>query len=307
MANGPIDTHLLACLCALIEECHVTRAASRIGLGQPAMSAALARLRKLLGDPLLVRGRSGMLPTPRAKIAAAKAREALALIDETVNDRDSVEPLGKTRKFRIVALNSLSFSLMPRLAEILQQQGPAIELQVNPADVRLTGELLEADECDLVIGYPPKVSPSLHTSALFRMRLVCIARLAHPTIQGCISLDQFLQSSHVVLGANPTPVSTIEQSVEKALRALKLSRSIAVRVPDLHLSVAVVSGSDLIAVVPERVAHNFAGQFGLQVLMPPIELNDPQILMIWHARSHRDPAHRWLRAQVREITRGWPR
>jgi DNA-binding transcriptional LysR family regulator len=71
--------------------------------------------------------------------------------------------------------------------------------------------------------------------------------------------------------------------------------------------VAVVSGSDLIAVVPERVAHNFAGQFGLQVLMPPIELNDPQILMIWHARSHRDPAHRWLRAQVREITRGWPR
>jgi DNA-binding transcriptional LysR family regulator len=139
------------------------------------------------------------------------------------------------------------------------------------------------------------------------MRLVCIARTCHPTIQDRISLDQFLQTPHVVLGASPTPVSTIEQSVERALRALKASRSIAVRVPDLHLSVAVVSGSDLIAVVPERVAHNFAVEFGLQVLDPPIELNDPQVLMIWHARSHQDPAHRWVRAQVREITKGWPR
>lgn len=302
-----LDIHLLRCLCALVEEGQVTRAANRLGIGQPAMSAALGRLRRRLGDPLLVRSRDGMLPTARARAAAAKAQEALVLIDDALSDRDAGEPLGSPRSFHLVALNSLSFALLPPLTAALQRNAPSVELRVTPADVRRTGEILETGDCDLVIGYPPRVSPSLHTSALFRLRLVCIARADHPDIRGRIGVDQFLAASHAVLGADPTPVAMIEQSVEKALRDLRGSRRIALRVPDLHLSVAAVSGSDLIAVVPERVAATFAAQFRLQILEPPFELTDPQVLMIWHSRSHRDPAHRWLRSQIRDITRGWYR
>lgn len=298
-----LDVQMLACLEALVAEAHVSRAANRMGMGQPAMSEMLARLREIFGDPLLVRTRQGMTPTPRALHAAQKAREALGAIDQAISGRERFEAGSAVIDFRIVVLNSLAFSLLPRLVRRLQTDAPGVRVQIQPADVRRTRELLENNECDMVVGYPPSVSSGLHATALFRLHLCCIVRKGHPAIRGKLTLQQFAEYPHVVLGAGPLPVSTIELTVERALRKKRVTRQTGVRVPDLLISPAVVAETDMIATIPERVARGFADSLGLQILKPPFVLEDPSILMIWHERTHRDAGHKWLRQTIRELVK----
>ncbi len=297
--------HQLACLDALVAEAHVSRAAARMGIGQPAMSEVLARLRRAFSDPLLVRTRSGMVPTPRALHAAAQAREALRLVEDALDGLPRNDPKGSAMDLRIVALSSLAFSLLPRLVLSLEKKAPNVRVLVQPGDVRRTREILESSECDMVIGYPPNVASGLHAQALFRLPLVAIARHGHPRVKGRMTIEDYLDLPHVVLGAGPSPVSTIEATVERSLRRRRVQRKIGVRVPDLLVSIAVVAGTDMIATVPERIAREFAEMLSLQMMRAPLALTDPNILMIWHERTHRDPTHRLLRQVVREIGRGF--
>ena len=298
-----LDTYALACLDALVTEAHVTRAAQRMGIGQPAMSEMLAGLRVLFDDPLLVRTRQGMTATPRAIEAAKKAREALHLIDDALSGTQGDVNASASRELRIVAVNSLAFSLLPRLVQKFQQIQPHTQITIEPGDVRLTRELLEAGECDMVIGYPPVVAGSLHVSTLYKYKLCCIVRQNHPEIRNSISLKQFVAYPHVALAAGALRISTIEMTVEKALRERRIRRTIGVRVPDLLISSAVVAETDYVAVIPEPIAQRFKTMMGLTILAPPLPLPDPKILMIWHERSHRDPQHRWSRRQIRLLAR----
>lgn len=298
-----MDTYALACLDALVSEAHVTRAAQRVGIGQPAMSEMLAKLRVLFNDPLLVRARQGMMATPRAIEAAKKARAALRLIDDAISGAEGDAAESKSRILRIVAVNSLAFSLLPRLVYRFQQVRPHTRFVIEPGDVRRTRELLEANACDMVIGYPPVVSGSLHATTLYKYKLCCIVRQKHPEIGSTISLKQFVAYPHVALGAGALPISTIETAVEKALRDRRMQRIVAVRVPDLLISSAVVAETDCVAVIPEPIARRFQIMMGLSVLNPPIPLPDPKILMIWHERSHRDPDHRWARRQIQLLAK----
>lgn len=291
-----LDTHMLECLAALVAEGHVSRAAARIGIGQPAMSAMLGRLRDRFGDPLLVRTRQGMAPTPRARDAAQQAERALALIRAALHGSAGKEPVG----LRILALNSLSFALMPGLMREMRVTAPSVTVTVSPADVRDSHGYLERDECDLVLGYPPRVAAGLHAQALFTLDLVVIARQGHPRLAGAIGLDDYTSLPHVVLGAAPSPVSTLEAAVQRALRRRRRDRQVCVRVPDLLLSPPIVAATDLIATVPRRIAAQFARSLPLQIMSPPIPLETPSVLMIWHERNHRDALHRQLRRAVRK-------
>lgn len=297
-----LDTHALACLCALVAEAHVSRAAQRIGVGQPAMSEVLARLREAFKDPLLVRTRQGMAPTARALDIAEKARQALHLIDAALTGADG-DIATRDVELRIVAVNSLAFSLLPRVVQQLQNAIPHMLITIRPGDVRLTRELLEADECDMVIGYPPVVSGSLHASTLYKYKLCCVVRQDHPEIKNSISLKQFVAYPHVAFGAGALPVSTIETVVDKGLRRRGLRRTVAVRVPDLLISSAIVAETDYVAVLPEPIARRFKDMLGLTILPPPLPLAEPRILMIWHERSHRDQQHSWVRRQIRLLAK----
>ena len=298
-----LDMQMLACLDALMAEAHVSRAASRMGIGQPAMSEILGRLRRIFGDPLLVRAGQGMAPTPRGLHVATQAREALRLLESAVAAREPFEPTGVAMDFRIVILASLAFSLIPKLVRELEQKAPGVRLLIEPADVRRTREMLEANECDMVIGYPPTVSSGLHAQALFRLQLACIARQNHPRVSGKVTLEDYLALPHAVLGAGASPVSTIEATVERALRRRRRARKIALRTPDLLVSAAVVAQTDLLATVPTRLATTFADMLKLQVLKLPFPMAVPNILMIWHERTHHDAGHRFLRQAVREVGR----
>jgi DNA-binding transcriptional LysR family regulator len=298
-----LDVQTLSCLVTLVDEGHVSRAAQRTGVGQPAMSETLSRLRQLFGDPLLVRVRGGMAPTPRALEAAAMARQVLALVQRALPGQEAFDAAQARMDFRIVALNSLSYSLLPQVLKRLGTDAPEIRVLVQPDDMRLTRELLETNECDMVIGFPPTVASALHAVPLMRLGLCCIARRHHPDIQGTLTLAQFVRHPHVVLGAGPVPVSAIESTVERSLRRRHVMRRIGVKVPDLLITPAVVAETDLIATVPERLAEAFAATLGLQILKLPFGFNDPKVLMVWHERSHRASSHRWLRQLFRDVAR----
>lgn len=295
-----LDTHLLACLNALITEAHVSRAASRMNISQPSMSIALGRLRQIFNDPLLVKTRHGMTPTPRALEIVERVRAALTEIEGALVHTAAAGPHRAPRDFRIVILNSLAHFVIPPLVRRLRAEAPDTRLILIPSDVRRTTALLEDNECDLVVGYPPGLSAGLHSRPLLKSKLSVIAGAQHPDIRDRLTLAQYGNAAHVVLGSGPAPVSTIENTIDQNMRAQRMSRRVGMRVPDLMLSGPIVAATDMIATVPDRLARYFATSLAIRVYKLPIPLDDPTILMIWSERTHRDPAHRWIRQLVRE-------
>lgn len=298
-----LDTHALACLEVLVAEQHVSRAAYRMGISQPAMSEMLSRLREIFDDPLLVRSRRGMAATPRAVAVAVKARDVLHLLEEALSGDNRAGPPDAGREIRIRVLTSLAFNLLPHLVSRLQTEAPNTTVSIQQADVRQTPDLLENNECDVAIGIPPTVSPSLHVSRLLPNDLCCIVRADHPGIGATLSVRDFVAYPHVVLSGGPVPVSTIEMAIDHKLRAMKLTRRIGVRVPDLLVSPGIVAETDFIATVPQRVVRHFAARSQLRILRLPFTLAVPHILMVWHERTHRDPLHRRVRRIIRAVAR----
>ncbi|MFT3820043.1 MAG: LysR family transcriptional regulator [Rubrivivax sp.] len=302
-----MDTHrnlnlqLLAYLEALVAERHVTRAADRMGIGQPAMSSALARLRLVFKDPILVKTRAGMEPTGQALQLAAKFHEAMALIDQATRAAQPFEPRAAERHFRLMASDGVAQLFLPPLLARMRSQGPGLRFTCQPGDMRRSAEFLREGECDLVIGHLPRAAAELHTSQLYPQQAVCIAARAHPCVQGSLTLDQFVAMSHVVFGGGPVPFPSMETMVDERLAELGLSRRAALRVPSLTLTAPVVAATDLLAIVPQRVAQAGAEMFGLQILAVPLALDVIDIGMYWHGRLHRDPAHSFLRSVMREV------
>jgi LysR family transcriptional activator of mexEF-oprN operon len=299
-----IDLQLLEHLEALISERHVTRAAERMGLGQPAMSGILSKLRDIVGDPLLVRTSQGMVPTERALEVATQVREGLNLIRNALAAPARFDPAVSAKQFRVIAPDSLAFTMLPQLLAHLEAAAPQISVVFAPADVRLSRELLETDECDLVISYLPAPPEGLHASVVLHQKLCSIARVGHPDIDGTLSIDQFLAWPHLVFGAGPMPFSTIENEVDRALRARKLTRRIGARVSNILLMPRVIAATHMIATVSERTARHFAPIAPVQVLAPPIDLPEPAVVMVWHGRTQHDAPHQWLRGVIRRIAAG---
>ncbi|HEV7618199.1 MAG TPA: LysR family transcriptional regulator [Burkholderiaceae bacterium] len=296
-----LDLYVLRCLHALIAEAHVTRAAERMGMGQPAMSAMLARLRTLFGDPLLVRTEKGMVPTARALEVSTQVQQALELIDRAVSEGAPFDATQANTHFHLAASESVSFVLIPALMAHLRKCAPTVNITVHVPNLPRVRQELEEGEVDLVVGYLRGAADGLHSSPLVNQRLSVIVAGTHPTIQGSITLDQYVQYPHACYRLSRSSTSTIENQVEEALAKVGRRRSIAISLPSAVASPAVVATSDLIATIPERVARHFAPQFGLQVLRPPLPLDDVAIAMYWHGRMQNNAAHQWLRQMIRDL------
>lgn len=296
-----INLQLLCYLEALVSERHVTRAADKLGIGQPAMSAALARLREIFKDPLLVKTRTGMEPTPHAVELAKRVHEAMDLIDVAARANRAFDASAATEHFRIISSDGVALLFLPGLMVRARAMAPNMSFTYITGDMRRAGEYLRAGDAELVIANLREVPQDLHQSPLYPQRMMCIASAVHPAIQGSLSAEQFAAYPHVVFGAPPVTYTSMEVMVEAALARVGLSRRAALRVPSITLSPAIVAGTDLLAVVPERVAVESAAALPLQVLPVPFELEPVDLSMFWHARWHRDPAHVWLRGALRSL------
>lgn len=295
-----VDLHLLRCLQMLITEAHVTRAAERLDMTQPAMSAVLSRLRTLFADPLLVRTEKGMVPTPRAMEIAEQIRGALGMIDLAFTGGGSFDPVCSHAHFRLIASESVIMPFLPRLVSWLRAEAPSVTVGVQSPELTRARQDLEEGDADFLLAFVRASFEGLRSAPLFKQRLVVLASSNHPEIRGCISLDQYIRYPHACYVVGRGGTSMIEARVDEALAQVGMRRTIASWLPSALSSPAVVASSDLLATVPERVARNFAGALGLQVLAPPVALADIDIALYWHERAHHSSAHRWMRERMRD-------
>jgi DNA-binding transcriptional LysR family regulator len=298
-----LDVYLLRCLVALATEAHVTRAAERMGVTQPAMSATLSRLRTLFADPLLVRTEKGMVATPRARRLADRFQQALDLVDQAVADRADFDPAAATERFRIAASETLGYLLMPSLIAHVRRLAPGVLLTVQPPDLARVRHDLEEGGIDLVIAFIRDAPQGLRYTPLLRQPMRVIAAAGHPEVQGRLTLAQYVRHPHVFYALGRTAVSTLEAVVDEALERAGMERTIGARVSSTLVSPGVVAQSDLLATLPERIARHFAAVWQLQVLEPPLALEDVSTSMFWHERMHHNPGHRWLRQQFEVVAR----
>lgn len=295
-----IDLNLLASLDALLTERKVTRAAERMNMTQPGMSHALARLRLIFKDPLLVRTAQGMVLTERALELVPTIRVALSHINIALVHPTEFSPQAARTTFRIALSDYVSSLLMPRLMSHVLKEAPGVNIFTSVSDAHRYREWLEEGEFHMTIGYHTELSPGMYSSELISDDLCCIARREHGTIRGKITLDQFVEGLHVQMVGGARPV-TFERLIDSALTRVGLARRIILRIPSLLQLPKLISESDLLAVVPRQFALAGATSLDLQVLELPFEAPPWLLSMAWHERTQRDPAHRWLRQRLRDL------
>ncbi|MCC6609794.1 MAG: LysR family transcriptional regulator [Burkholderiales bacterium] len=285
-----VDLNLLVALEALLAERNVTRAAHRLGLSQSSMSASLGRLRVLFNDPLLLRTARGMLPTTKASELAAPVKQILDEIGRIVRQAEAFDPARATTTFTITASDYVEFAILPRLVDHLEARAPGCRLAVRPISFATLGEQLERGDVDLAILGTSNAPENARVRPLYPERFVGVVRRDHPRVSRQVTLDEFCALEHVLI--SPSGGAFVAQT-DAALAALGRSRTVRLSVPHFLLVPEILARSDLMAVIPERLARVYAQR--LRILELPFELEPLIIAEVWHERTHRDPAHVWLR------------
>ncbi|MBA2965673.1 MULTISPECIES: LysR substrate-binding domain-containing protein [Ramlibacter] len=296
------NINLLICLDALLTERSVTRAAQRLEMSQPGMSNALARLRELTGDPLLIRSGNGFLLTERAQAIARKVRSGIELMDDIFSNEGPLDLQNASGTLTLAAAESVGMVIVPALAQALAEQAPGVTLNVRAPDPEHLREWLSEGECDIAVGHFPDLHPDLRSTPLFVQPLSCIsARHAGPPPA---DLASYLRRTHVVFGSPFSPRSTLETTIGRALAAAGHDRLRTVRVSSVLLIPYVVAGSCHVATLPTWLCRHFAGVLPLQLSAVPFDVPSIDTVMVWHERTHRQALHAWLRERIRTIVPG---
>jgi len=294
-----IDLNLLVVLDALLSEQHVTRAAERLHLSQPAVSHALARLRDLLGDPLLVRAGSTLVPTARALELVAPLAEALAQVQSLLAP-NTFDPATARRTFRVAMSDYGAAIILPGLIRTLRREAPGIDLQISHASREGMLEGVLNGDIDVAAGVFPEMPNELRSSVLFEERYVCLLDRRRLPADGVLDLPTYLSRPHVLLEmrGSGTP------EIERALTALRERRRVAISLPHWSVAPQLISGTDLILTVSSRSVREIDQQ-QLIVLPPPFEIAPFTFVLAWHKRRGGDQALNWLNHRIEEgIVRG---
>jgi DNA-binding transcriptional LysR family regulator len=297
MSFNRLDLNLMRVFDAIFQTRSVTVAASNLHLTQPAVSKQLNRLRELLEDPLFVRTNDGMAPTPRAEALAGPVRQALSEVRNAIELQLGFDPRSADRTFRIFTSDLGQMLFLPKLLDLISREAPAVNIHtVQVPAQRMRGVALESGDVDLAVGYFEEFEGSIHQQVLFEEHYVGIVRASHPTIRGTISFEQFLQTPHLVYQPSGGGHGSQENVVDEAFCAAGVERRVAVRVAHTMGVTSIVSSTDLLVVVPHRLAQACAELVEVTVLDLPIEIPKFNIAQYWHARFHTDPGNRWLRS-----------
>lgn len=290
-----IDLNLLVAFDALMQERSVTKAGIRIGRTQPAMSAALSRLRALFQDELFVRGVDGLQPTPRAVDLAGPLQQALTEIQRTLSFTQSFEPATARLTFTLGLSDHPAFVLLPQLVRRLQEIAPGITLQVRNFSARDDAvDMLDSGAADVTIGVPPASAGRILSQPLFEERFVCILRKGHPAAEETLDLDTFLTLGHLLV----SPENDRFGYVDAALAKQGLKRRLALTLPHMYAAPLLVAQSDMIATLMAGVVKASGRESELQLLEPPVELAPVPFVMSWHRRNDAHPAQRWFRETI---------
>lgn len=288
-----LDLNLLLSLEALLAERSVTRAAARLGLSQPALSARLARLRDLFGDPLLLPAQRGLTPTARALELEAPLREALDGLRGVVAKQSKFDPMRSRMTVSISASDYVHYVALLPFVLALRRAAPLIRVALRPLDRPRVGNQMAAAEVDLVLMMPGSANEELRSRVLFQERYVCIARADHPKIRRRLTLDEFCALEHVVV--SPQGGGFVGPT-DRVLAANGRERKVVLSAAHFLFVPEIVARSDLLALVPARMVREPGSR--IRVFEPPIGVEGFQIAMFWHDKTHAHPRHRWIREQL---------
>lgn len=290
MDGKRLDLNLLVTLEALLAEQNVTRAAERLHLSQPAVSAQLARLRALFDDPLLVPAQRGMTPTAKALELLAPLRQSLEQVRATVSDHANFDPARAQLTLTIACTDYLQAVVVQPLCLALQQRAPGVRVAMRGLDLQALDAQMVRGEVDLALMTPAAAPPNLRSRALFDEDYVLIGRHAHPRLRKGLTAQAYAQLDHVVVSLRGGDFAT---PVDDTLAALGLRRRVAVSAASFLLVPQLVARSDLVALVPGRLAQGSVHL--LRSVAPPFPVEGFAVGMVWHERSHGHAGHRWLR------------
>ena len=296
-----LDLNLLVALEVLLRKESVIEAAREIGLSQSAMSHALGRLRELFEDELLVRSGRQMVPTVRAEELREPLREALRALEAVVTPKRAFDPATAKMKIVLATNDYAQFVLLPPLIEKLQERAPGMDLRVRELGSAAPTERLATGEVDLALtlGLPEHVPESLYRRDLFQLDLVSVVRADHPRVGDVLDLETFTSLSHILVSPKGDDVGVVDFTLER----LGKKRRVAVVVPHFMVAPHLVATTDMVLTTARSVVESFAQFLPIRLMEPPMELERGTISMVWHPRSHRDRAHRWLRGQIEEVVR----
>jgi DNA-binding transcriptional LysR family regulator len=296
-----LDLGGLRALDALLSECSVTRAADRLGISQPAMSAQLRRLREIFGDPILTRSSSGSVATSFAVTLSAPVKDILRRIHNLVNTTErTLDPVRLDREFRVVATDYVARILFPPLLRLLRKTSPSIKVDIKTADRTRVRELLENGEVDLGFGTRQAPTGRLRFKSLFSDEAVCIASTEQYLDATPLPLDLFCSLPHIRIV--PRRPSFYDEALEQKMRHLGLKRNIALTLQEFLYVPDIVRSTSLVAVVPKRLVVGAAGH-GVLLRSPPLDLPECQVGMYWHESTSRSASHRWFRRIVMDASR----
>lgn len=293
------DLNLLPVFITLMEERSVTRAADRLGITQPALSNALARLREMMQDQLFIRERYGVQPTPMAQELAPVIAAALAKIDDVVLGQQDFDPDEAERLMTIAPNSYVEFVLVPAIVARLRRVAPGIRLRLTPFGTDLGETGVMSGTTAMVFGRIVDPPDNLVVQHLMDEGLACVVRADHPDIDNEISREHYEHMRHV----NVLPPGRLRVGLFTALEQRGLRRDVAVSVTHFLAVPEMIAVTDYCATLPKLICRRLSADPRLKVLPAPIDLGTFPVEMAWHVRYRNDPAHRWLRTLISNIAK----
>lgn len=293
MDTRRLDLNLLVALEALLAERNVTRAASRLHISQPALSAQLARLRNIFEDQLLLPAQRGMVPTARALELQGPLRRALDEVRRvTVTDR-AFDPASASLTVTIAASDYVQVAVLLDFTLRLRREAPGIRIGIRAIDGAAVGAQMERAEVDLALMTAETAPHNLRRCLLFEESYKIIVRRNHPRIRRTLTLKALTGEDHVVVSPRGGSFST---AIDLALSAVGATRRVALSAASFLFVPEIVARSDLVAFVPSRLVHHRSDR--LAIFEPPIKVPGFAISLLWHDRTHDHPAHAWVRSKI---------
>jgi DNA-binding transcriptional LysR family regulator len=296
-----VDLNLLVIFEAIYATSNISRAAERLGMSQPAVSNALARLRELIDDPLFVRAPRGVEPTIKAREMIRPVRDALGVIGQQLGDGAAIDLATYKRIFRIVIVDVLEPIIMPPVVRTLMSRAPGVDIECIQGDAKF-GEGISAGTIDLACFSFPIDTTDIIVKPLCPFDLVVVSRRNHPAIKPPLDLETLQGLRQIGLGRELRGLTNIDRN----LIASGVPRRVGYMVAKVWSIPPMVERTDLVGILPRRFVEEISRNYALDIHEMPIEMPEQFMYMMWHTNSDLDPGHKWLREAMMQAAQSKP-
>ena len=292
----PHELKLLVIFDVIMTEKSITQAAERLSMTQPAVSNAVARMRVLWKDELLVPDGRKIQPTSYATNLWEKVRDSLHNINQAIEPED-FEARSAKRTFRVALPGIALDTLWLDLRKLFEKEAPGLNLHAVPYTIACTKPILDGADVDLVIGQSNRSLENICSDHLFDTSYVCVMRKDHPLTEKRLTVETFSLAEHLLVSLS----GDIASPTDQALQQLGLTRRVAFTVNNFSSAVPIIKESDLIAILPTDLIHNYLACGELAIAHPPVDIPHSSISMLWHKRQSADKGLIWLRKHIKKI------